>query len=78
LSRSTVVVDFGLAMVAYALGGHLGLSSLRKHGKAIAAMTLGQGMGAYICVGAASYIFLQANYSHFGARELLALAFFFG
>jgi Kef-type K+ transport system membrane component KefB len=78
LDRSTVVVDFGLAMVAYGLGGHLRLSSLRRHGSQIAAMTLGQGLGAYLCVGLGSYIFMQANYSHFGAREVAALALFFG
>lgn len=78
LSRSTIVVDFGLAMVAYALGGHLRLSSLRRHGKEIGVMTLGQGMGAFLCVGLASYAFMQADYTEFGGKELLALAIFFG
>jgi Kef-type K+ transport system membrane component KefB len=78
LDSATVVVDLALAMVAYSLGGHLNFVSIRRHGKSITFMTIGQGLGAYLFVGISSLVFMYFYYPSFSTVDLLSLAILFG
>jgi Kef-type K+ transport system membrane component KefB len=78
LDSATVVVDLALAMVAYSLAGHLNFVSIRRHGRSISFMTIGQGLGAYLFVGLSSLAFMYFYYSSFSTVDLLALAILFG
>ena len=77
LKSATVIVDFALAMVAYSLGGHLKLKSIKEQGKVIGLMTLGQGMGAFVFVAAATLGFMAFYFPEFAFVDIAALAFLF-
>jgi Kef-type K+ transport system membrane component KefB len=81
LKETTVIVDFALAMVAYTLGGqggHLKLKGIREQGREIVFITLGQGMGAYIFVTGASFVFLYFFYTSFSLMDVAIISILFG
>jgi Kef-type K+ transport system membrane component KefB len=78
LRSASVVVDFALAMVAYSLGGHLCIEDIRRHGKVIGMMTVGQGLGAFLFVAAATLVFTYFYFPEFLPADMAALALLFG
>jgi len=78
LKETSVIVDFALAMVAYTLGGHLKLKGIREQGKEIVSITLGQGLGAYIFVTTASFVFLHLFYTSFSLLDVTIISILFG
>ena len=78
LNETTIIVDFSLAMVAYTLGGHLKLSGIKERGKEIFAITLGQGIGAYILVTLSSFVFMQYFYIEFSMLDIIIISLLFG
>jgi Kef-type K+ transport system membrane component KefB len=77
LKSATVIVDFALAMVAYSLGGHLKLKGIKEQGKIIGLMTLGQGLGAFVFVAAATLVFMVFYFPEFAFVDIAALALLF-
>jgi NhaP-type Na+/H+ or K+/H+ antiporter len=78
LRSATVIVDFALAMVAYSLGGHLCIEDIKKRGKIIGMMTVGQGVGAFLFVAAATAVFTYFYFPGFQPADTAALALLFG
>ena len=61
---------FALGIIGFLVGGELNIEEFRKYGKQFAAILIGEGVAAFILVGAGSFIFLHV----IGAPFVAALA----
>jgi Kef-type K+ transport system membrane component KefB len=78
LRASSIVVDFALAMVAYALGGSLKFKTLRAHKSEILCVTMGQAAGAFLFV-ALGTLLIMGLFDLWPVRgELVTIALIFG
>lgn len=78
LKSSSVVVDFALAMVAYALGGSLRLKTLQRHKKDIFYVTFGETAGAYVFVAFGTFLMMDLFNLWPVRNDFLPLALLFG
>ncbi len=56
LEASTLIANITLSLIAFSLGQNFTLSTLRRIGKAVFAISIGEVLGAFILVSAAMYI----------------------
>ncbi len=78
LKESTLIVDFSLSMVAFCLGGTLGLRNIMRHGRAITLITLGQAAGAYVFVSVAAFSLMGVWFGEFTMSDVVIMSLVFG